>query len=204
MYALQIEAGPSEVMRVYFTPEFSDHFKSNAEWDAAFCSTSQSTFTLARSARDSAQMIVDVNKEGRVTFETGNPIARSCGLTVIPNTVPLLVENVLPVLRAAAKWAWHAERAPGAPSVDPGRTVSENDLGSILKGGPVAIEFVQLELATDTKHSKVISDNHNQGGIVELTYNSTHYYGINLVNQSPIKLYPYLFYFDVSEQSIGE
>ncbi|KAF8594393.1 hypothetical protein BDV93DRAFT_502052 [Ceratobasidium sp. AG-I] len=197
LYALQIEAGPSEAMRVHFTAGFSKGFRGNTDWDAAFCSTTRSPFTLTHSAREAAQMIVDINKEGRVTFETGNPIARSCGLSVIPNTVPLLVENVLPVLRAAAKWAWHVERAPGAPLSDAVTDTSKGDLAN-----PVEIEFVQVELATDTKHSKVVSGNHNQGGIVDIAYNSTHYYGINLVNKSPVKLYPYLFYFDVSEQSI--
>lgn len=204
LYALQIEAGPSESMRVHFTEAFSKRFKGNADWDAAFCSTKNSPFTLVQSTPDAAQMIVDVNEEGKVTFETGNPIARSFGLSVLPNTAPLLVTNVLPILRAAAKWAWHVERSPGAPLSDGTTDTSERDLKAILKSGPVEIEFLQVELATGTKHSNVVSNNHNVGGVVDLKYNQAHFYGIKLVNNSSIGLYPYLFYFDVSEQSIGE
>lgn len=187
LYALQIEAGSSEALPIHFTQAVSTLFENDQDWRATFDGNEGSHPTLVQSPRDKAHIIIDINECGQVTFETGNKIATSCGLKVLPYTMPAIIDEVLPVLRAAAKWAWHVSRTPDIP----------------LPEDSVKIEFLQLDKGTRPGEFRIIGDR-NQGGMVQLTYNDRQYYGVKLVNRTNIKLFPYLFYFDVSEQSIGE
>lgn len=188
LYALQIEAGVTQALRLHFTTAISTLFQNVPDWRAAFHGNEASHPTLVESPKDTAQMSMDINEHGRVVFETGNKIATSCDLKVLPYTVQAKIDDVLPVLRAAAKWAWHVSRTSTEP----------------LPEDSVKIEFLQVELGAGPGEFQIIGDNLNQGGMAQLTYHDGHYYGVKLVNKTKIKLFPYLFYFDVSEQSIGK
>ncbi|KAF8593424.1 hypothetical protein BDV93DRAFT_461243, partial [Ceratobasidium sp. AG-I] len=187
-YALQIGAGSEDALRIYCTEPLSKRFEDSVEWREAFSSTEGGGLTLVHSTEDTAQIIIDLNEAGRVTFRTGNHLVIKLGHSLLPYTVPAVINEVLPVLRAAAKWAWHVTRTSNIPS----------------KEDPVMIEFLQVQDDTNAGNYQVVEDSWNKDGIVRLDCKEGHSFAFKLVNLTEVVIYPYLFYFDVLEQSIGE
>lgn len=96
--------------------------------------------------------------------------------------------EVLRVLRAATKWAWHMNRSSDIP---PTRDFFN-------------LEFLQVQDETNTSISQITGDDSNQDGIIQFTHKQGERFAFKLVNLTNVPIYPYLFVFDVSEQSIGE
>ncbi|KAF8594925.1 hypothetical protein BDV93DRAFT_576869 [Ceratobasidium sp. AG-I] len=184
-YALQIGVGSEEVLQVHFTEAISKRFENNVSWREAFNSTEGSVHTFVHSEKDTAQMIVDIKDESKVTFQTGNEMANKLGLSCLSYAVPAVITEVLPVLRAAAKWAWHADRTSSTRA-------------------QVEIQLLQVQEEANTANFKVLGSSQNQDGIVRLTYKEGNYFAFKLINKTKVPLYPYLFYFDADDLSIGE
>ena len=184
-YALQIGVGSEETLQVHFTEAISKRFENDVGWSEAFNSTEESNHTIVHSAVHTAQMVVDLNHEDKVTFRTGNEMVNKLGLSVLPCTVPANIADILPVLRAAAKWAWHVDRTS-------------------LTRAQVEIQLLRVQEVATRGNCKVIGSSRNKDGVVQITYNEGDYFGFKLINTTKMPLYPYLFYFDAADQSIGE
>ncbi|KAF8594923.1 hypothetical protein BDV93DRAFT_564909 [Ceratobasidium sp. AG-I] len=185
-YALQIGVGSEDALRIYCTEAVSRLFENNPDWGNAFKSTEATNCPLVCSEQDAAHMIVSVNEKGRVTFETRNQITNKLGLSVLPYTVQAVVEDVLLVLRAAAKWAWHAKRTPIKPS----------------KRGNVEIELWRVIAGDNPDEYQVAKVYQTESGNFNITCKETDCFAFQLVNKIDAPIYPYLFYFDAAEQSI--
>lgn len=107
---------------------------------------------------------------------------------IIPN-----VNDIYPVIRAAAHYHRHLHRINKEASLR----------------NQVRIEFMKLKYEEDYDEdfnliTRIDGPNLNIGGIVDIVVNKDSMYGTNIINDTDLVLFPYLFFFDNSDFSISE
>lgn len=112
------------------------------------------------------------------------------GLTRMPYSVAADVQEVYPVMRAAAHYYWHLNRTSLIPALE----------------GQLHVEFTRLEKASvDINFQPVLGPtgpNLNLFGVIDLVADGRFKYGMKITNDSPFDLYPSIFLFDNSDFSI--
>jgi hypothetical protein len=115
------------------------------------------------------------------------------GLTRLCDGVELTVEAIVPVLKAAAHYYWKINR-----------TNANTDVSTNIE-----VDFYKLEdlsLDTDsfgTSELVPIGSSLYHHNLVEFVVEEDCPYGLKLTNNGPYDLYPYVFYFDNSDMSVG-
>ncbi|KAF8972429.1 caspase domain-containing protein [Flammula alnicola] len=190
-YAVQTKAGEKEDLRL--------HVALNEDLIPVFSALAQH---MQRPGTDDRRIqLVELDKnphlhvdieEGRVVFENLDPLVTKYGLTRMPYTTKNNVDDIYPVIRAAAHFRWHVELT------NPNHTLQNK----------VELHVYELREKEDEYDDdflpiyEVIEKNLNVVGEVFLSEDPSKTYGFKVVNNSPLKLYPSLFYFDNSSFEI--
>jgi hypothetical protein len=112
----------------------------------------------------------------------------------MPYTTNNNVDDVYPVIQAAAHFRWHVELT------NPNHTLQNK----------VELQFYEIRQKEDEHDDdfnpifEVVGKNLNVAGEVHISEDSSKMYGFKIVNNTPLKLYPSLFYFDNSSFEISE
>jgi hypothetical protein len=133
-------------------------------------------------------------EDSHVVFNIFNPLVTKFGLVRMPFRISPTVEDVYPVIRAAVHYHWHLRRT-NRKRCFPNK---------------VRMEFMKLKQDDedfDDDFNLIIrpdGPNLNIGGVVDIVVDQDAIYGINIINETDLSLFPYLFFFDNSDFSICE
>ena len=130
-------------------------------------------------------------EDGQIVVNILNPLVTKYGLVRMPSSSRIQpdVDQVYPIMRAAAHYHWHLRRQGT----------------SDLQNG-IQIEFKAVEFTVDDDLNDIgcpVGPDLNVGGVVTITASDRVMYGVRIVNNTALALYPSLFYFDNSDLSIG-
>ena len=190
-YALQIRAGEEEDLRL--------HIEMNDQLVPIFDALSQDMRRMGTNRKqillvDKAKAELDIAiSNDKVVFNIMNPQVTQFGLNKMPFHIQPTYEDVYPVIQAAAHYYWHLRR---------------NNSKRALQGC-IQLQFMRVKELDeyDDDYNPVIEpieDDLNVAGVVDLVVEPDKMYGVKLVNNSGLDLYPALFYFDNSDLSISE
>lgn len=185
-YAREMKRGFGKELRVYFTPSFQGVMNVNDIW-RSIVSCGDPTQSFIEVERERAEIIVDFEKDGLVSFFTNNPYAAKYNVDRLRHTVPPRLDQVAHVLRGIARWNYFFRR--------------RNNAASFLQS--VNIEFYRIEADKKTGKTNFVGRNLNRSGRIDIPADPKESYSMYISNESDHELYPYLLYFDIREQSIG-
>jgi len=143
--------------------------------------------------KEQADLDVEI-EDGYVVFNILNPQVTKFGLFRMPFRLNPHVDDVYPVVAAAADYHWHLNRTQKKETFQ----------------NKVRVEFLKLKQDDeefDENFNLIIrpdGPNLNMGGVVDIIVDKDAIYGINIINDTPLGLYPSLFFFDNSDLSISE
>lgn len=140
--------------------------------------------------KDKAELDISL-ENGCVVFKPLNTLATQWGLTHIPFRVSASIAEVKNIMLASAHYFWHLRRTSGERSLQ----------------NQVRIEFTrlkELDEIDDDFNPLITPDgpNININGTIDLVVDENAMYGIKIVNDTNLALYPSLFFFDNSDLSI--
>jgi len=193
VYARQVRCGPGVELHVHFT-EALTRLVTVDDIQHAAVKANEADIGFVLDGADKAEVLVDVVDRAnspRVVFTM--TYAREHSFELLPHDVPAKPESISHVLCWMARWNYHVKRA------------SQNRLS-----GTVHLEFTRLEHFNEEYDGegmpvmRTVGEDMNRTGVVEMVVNPEHFFGVKIINNTKGDLYPYLFYFDVSDQSIGE
>jgi hypothetical protein len=190
-YALQTKVGEEEDLRLHI--EVHDKLVPvlNAlSQDMLDTGSDRRIISLVETEK--AELDITIS-DGQVVFNILNPHITQFGLNEMPFRIQPTYDDIYPVIRAAAHYYWHL-----------GRTNAEQHLQ-----GKVQLIFTQVEEIEeyDEDFNRIIvpvGGDLNRAGVVDFIVDPAKMYGIKLINNSSLDLYPSLFYFDNSDLSISE
>ena len=130
-------------------------------------------------------------EEGRVIFKNLDPLVTKYGLTRMPYDMNNNVDDIYPVIRAAAHFRWHVELTNPRPTL-------QNE---------VELQFYEIREKEEydafyNPIYEIVGENLNVVGEVYIGEDSSKLYAFKIVNNTPLSLYPSLFYFDNSSFEI--
>ena len=187
VYARQVCSGSGhDTQAVHITAALLDTIgnRDRAELEAAGAEVG---YRLVQ--KDSATFVVDVANNGaghNAEFYCLHTLTKEHGLQRLPHVVPLTAEDILRVLRSGARWNSHLERQHTSPDIQLQLTRVERDSDVFVDG-----ECFPVMIPVQDWEKKCIA------------INPDHVYGARIVNNTRVDFYPYLFYFDFKNQSIG-
>ncbi|QRV78455.1 ICE-like protease (caspase) p20 domain protein [Ceratobasidium sp. AG-Ba] len=185
LYGRQTMEGKNYELKVFFTNAFVEIMGRDMDgWRGGLTGSGGAAEFGYAKAESEAGLVVGLER-GYAVYETRHKEVNASGLVRIPHTTGTTAKEVLPVIRAAAKWNWHANRTNAD---DPFK-------------GQVRIEMKRLD-RRDGGPPGPVGDDLNSGGVAEVIANDEQLYGFRLVNESKYDLYPYLFYFDANDLSV--
>lgn len=193
-FALQTGAGAEEDLLVHIAmdPKLESVFRALADE----MKENQSGQRQIRAVNEDEIGIVHLDialEDSKIIFNILNPLVTEHGLKRMPFQVNPTVNEVRPVLRAAAHFYWHLHRT---------------GKDAILQE-KVKIEFTRLtedrQDYDDTLRPTKVPQGPNliQEGVVDLVVKKGDMYGIKLTNTSGRSLYASVFFFDNSNLSIS-
>ena len=134
-------------------------------------------------------------ENGHLLFDILDPSVNACGMDRVYYSVKPTdtVDDVVRILSAGSHFFWHLKRGHNHGIID-----------------YISVEFVELEKSEDEfdtigNHSFFSSgENLLRDGVIDLyVYPDPKPYGLKLTNNSDWDLFPFAFYFDHSDWSIG-
>ena len=133
-------------------------------------------------------------EEGRVVVNLLDSVVTTLGLTRIPFFIEPTADVVYSFIGAVSHFYWHLRQ--------------KGDTQALHKKFQVEFtEVLQSEEEYDDDLQPIlyaVGPNLNHENIVDLHIQKGKMYGMKLVNNSDVALYPFLFFFDNSDFSIGE
>jgi hypothetical protein len=121
-----------------------------------------------------------------IVFDIKDPNVTVHGLHRMPRRVLPNIDEVSPIIRAAAHYYWHLRRVGSAQFIK----------------NTVEVEFTKL-LDGDTRTRKPDGPNLIKAGVVDLVVNEDDIYGMKITNNGELPLYAFVFYFNNSDWSIS-
>ncbi|KAG9096139.1 hypothetical protein FRC07_010978, partial [Ceratobasidium sp. 392] len=200
LYARQIRAGPGQELRVYFTPQAKQLVFSDSQVPSAVETGGYEVGYVVHAAPDSADLVVEVHHPNttsslhlsgagtEVEYTICHPELQKYGLAKLRNRTRARLDEVKPVLFAAARWNWHLQRKNMSAEPEAALSINLLKLGRSLYNKPPPAEDLWGSLST---------------GIVEIVARDEDKYGIQLTNEKSFPLYLAAYYFDPNEFSIG-
>jgi hypothetical protein len=188
-FAMQIKTGEEEDLRLHIAlnDKLSPVFEALGE---EMLRTDSNRRRISLVEKDKAELDIAINGD-HVVFNILNPQVTLFGLKQMPFRVEPTYEDVYPVIRASAHYYWHLRR---------------NNTSNVLQNH-VQLEFKKMQELDeyDDDFNPIFAptgDNLNAAGVVDIIVDPDDMYGIKLVNNSALDLYPSLFFFDNSDLSI--
>lgn len=188
-YALQTKAGEEEDLRLHVAldDKLTPVFEALAQ---EMLRTGSDRRRILLVEKDKAELDISI-EGGRAVFNILNPQVTQYGLKQLPYSIEPTYDDVYPVIRASAHYHWHLRR---------------NNKSKVLQNH-IQFEFRQVEELEEYDDDfnaiiKPVGDNLNVEGVVDMVVHPDNMYGIKLINDSDLDLYPSLFFFDHSDLSI--
>lgn len=205
LYALQVQSGTGNELRVYFSLEAKQLIfpESGSSFDVRGAGHQEVGY-LVHPLRDSTDLAVEIydpqpasgSKESdelgtgtEVVFTLCHPQAEKYGVSQLTHRKPARREEVEPVLFAAARWNWHLKRTNESARSSSMVSVEMMKLYEIHRNHPAPVEGPLVNL--------------NRTGVVELTVKGQDLYGFRLSSQASVPLYFQVVYFDATDFSIS-
>ncbi|KAF8961631.1 caspase domain-containing protein [Flammula alnicola] len=190
--AVQTKAGEREDIRFYFP------------LDNSFLPCYEALISVMQSKKANFQNIVLVDRPEdahlEVAMENGKAIflikderVTQYGLTRLFHSVDPVVEEIVPVLKAAAHYYWKLNRSSNNPDITHNVQVEVYKLQESLSNFD---QFGHPEMTP-------VGPNLCRNNVLDFVVEEDAPYGVKLTNNSPRDFYPNLFYFDNSDLSIG-
>jgi hypothetical protein len=191
-YALQYKASAEQGFRLHVIPDkiLTSLFETLAQ-DTQHADSAHTKLILVEKERAELDIAIE---NGLVVFSILNPLVTKFGLVRCPFQIPPDVDDLNPIVHAAAHYHWHLRRTNKTSHCQ----------------NQVRLEFMRLKQDKndfdDDLNAIVRPDgpNLNISGVVDIVVDKDAIYGIKIVNDSPLALYPSLFYFDNSDFSISK
>lgn len=144
---------------------------------------------------ESAHISVALDKDGKVIFNILNDLCVQHGLTRVPFSLDLTVESIYPVISSAARFFWHLHRSSDPPDD--------------LFHGKIDVQMLRLRTHFHNKPGNqpyIPIDEHNliKSGIADFVVDDDSIHGFKITNNTDMKLFCAVFYFDNSDFSIGK
>ncbi|KAG9123526.1 hypothetical protein FRC07_014826 [Ceratobasidium sp. 392] len=135
-------------------------------------STTISDLVYAR--QSTADLVLDLGPNGRVTFDTRNELCNRHEIFRLPCTTTVNVQKLLAVLESAALWNWHIRRTNPEPHLsDHIRIEMLRVVQDLTRWNP------------DGRRPLIpAGKNLNANDVAEIVADPTHYYGYRLVNDT--------------------
>jgi hypothetical protein len=191
--ALQTKAGTRPDLLLHI-PRDDDRLVTVFE---AVAQVMESTGTMHRqiSLVEKDQATLDVALDnGHCVFNILDQRVTQHGLTRVPHRVETKIDDICPVLSAAAHYYWHINR-----------TTDTHHLCDKVEVEFRALEEVPDQFDTDFRRlRRPCGENLLKDGIVHLIADTIEMYGMKITNQTPWHLYVSVFFFDNSDFSISE
>lgn len=189
-HALMIKAGKKQDLRlnIAMKEQLLDVFKTLAQlMDTSISDTRNIQFV---EMDGNPHFRIDFDN-GNVVFENLDPLVNKYGLVRMPFTVDNIAEDIQPIIRAAAHFKWHVNLT------NPKHTLQNE----------VELHFMEareIEGEYDEYYHPVleIGKNIHNAGEVYISEDPEKLYAIKIVNNTPLALYPSLFFFDNSSLEI--
>lgn len=134
-------------------------------------------------------------ENGKVVFHIFDPDVTKYGLTRMPLTLEPTLDDLSPVIRAAAHFYWHRRRTPQTSRTRLADFV-EIEVTELRHNGTYDDSFEPVLAPTNWKRGKDFS--------LQIKSGNETIYGWKIINKSKVPLYPALFYFDNSDWSISK
>jgi hypothetical protein len=188
-YALRTKTGEEEDLRIYIAPD--DKLRPIIkELDQSALRTGPDHRIISLVEKTKAELDVAMERD-RVVFNILNPQVIQFGLKQLPFRIEPAFDDVYRVIRSAAHYNWHLRR---------------NNASRLLQNR-IQVEFKRVEELEDYDDDwnaiiGPVGENLNIDGVVDLVVDSDAMYGIKLINNTALDLYPSLFFFDNSDLSI--
>ena len=188
-FAMQTKMGEEEDLRLHIAlnDKLTPVFKALGE---EMLRTDLNRRRISLVEKDKAELDIAIDGD-HVVFNILNPQVTLFGLKQMPFRVEPTYEDVYPVICASAHYYWHLRR---------------NNTSNVLQN-QVQLEFKKMQELDeyDEDFNPIFAptgDNLNTAGVVDIVVDPDDMYGIKLVNNSALDLYPSLFFFDNSDLSI--
>jgi hypothetical protein len=196
IFALQTRAGIDGDLRIHVTIDerLAKVFEAVA-LEMEYSGPDHKTILLV--SRDQAMLDI-LMADDHIVFDILSPLVTNFGFSRIPYHIRPDIDDVASILQAAAHYHWHLRRHPLKSALCGHVTIE------FMKLNKVDGEFGDNDDFPKYGNSDLVADqNLNHCGLVDLVVDKDAMYGIRIVNNMNIALYPYLFYFDNSDFSIG-
>ncbi|KJA22390.1 hypothetical protein HYPSUDRAFT_41018 [Hypholoma sublateritium FD-334 SS-4] len=190
-FAVQTKIGEREDVRIYFPVD--DRILPCYDALLTLMDTGDEALQHIKIVPEPKDAHIEVSIENdKVVFLIRDQQVLQYGLTRMPHDIDPTFEEMFSVLKAAANYYWKFNRT--------------NDEPEITRN--VDLQFYKLEdpedyFASSPSNMTPTGPSLARNGVIELVVEEGVGYGLHLVNNSCHDLYPYLFYFDCSDLSIG-
>jgi hypothetical protein len=191
-YALQSNAGAAEGLRLHMARDetLARVFEAFVQ-KLQLASPTHTNIVLVD--KEQAELAIEI-EDSHVIFNILNPFVTKFGLVRLPFQITPNIDDVYPVICAAVHYHWHLHRTNKKAHLQ----------------NRVRIEFMKLKQDDedfDEDFNLILrpdGPNLNIGGVVDIVVDEDAIYGINIINDTALALYPSLFFFDNSDFSISE
>jgi len=188
-FALQTRAGKDEDLRIHVDEKLAGLFVELAREMQRRNPTQQGIILVSK---DRAEIDIALEND-LVVFDSLNPLAVEHGLTRMPFCFKPAVDDVYPIICAAAHYHWHLRR-----------TSDRNTLQEDVQIELTRVKEVKDAYADDSLIIQPYGPNLKRDGGIDLVIETDTMYGIKIINTTGEPLYPSLFFFNNSEWSISK
>ncbi|KAH9924781.1 uncharacterized protein B0H18DRAFT_1104924 [Fomitopsis serialis] len=199
-FALQTKVGLAEDLRVYAAQSPTLATLLDAVDRRMQDSDYHGRKITYASNKDQAELGMSI-EDGLVVFDILDPRVTQYGLTRLPHTASTDADEVFPIICAAADYFWHLRRRNTKPErIVTGVTLDIRKLNSARRSSDDSDSDSDSDVPLAWKPENT---NLNENGILELLLDKPIDIGYRLENNAQQPLYPYLFYFNCNDLSVG-
>lgn len=194
-YALQVQVGEGGDLRILMEP--IDAVFRQVVQKMELVEAGKRGICFVKSVDQDPHLGVDVLHSGRIHFQVMNRICRRYGLEHMPFEVDNNPDDVRHILRSAADFYWNLSRSNRTNPFNTSRITVECVR---LKETGQYTDFLEEVLMPDPD---CIDLNRDGEVVINIDENEDTKYGFKITNRTDVPLYSSIFYFDISDLSIG-
>ena len=192
--AIQVVGGKKQVLHLYAPREVSCVWEAVLKHSAVPSSQHMEIVLSDRGAAEISAVAVG----NKIAFDTHDPRVTQYGLSRLSKTVDQDVNAIHSVLCGVAHYSYHFRRTNVTPPKFDGVPLGER----------IVVELFRLRQGEidDNGNRGMVPDGANlnvPGAGIDLVVDDASY-GFKIINNSPLDLYPYFFFFDNCDLSICE
>lgn len=152
-------------------------------------------FRLVDSVDDEPDLVITLEND-LVQFHIMDETCRQYGLTRMPFEIDVDPDYICGILRSAADFYWHLHHSNKEGKIAWSRKITFECV-RLVQSGEFTDDFEEVMIPEPGGH------NLNVGGTIIINTEEDAVYGYKITNNSNTPLYAALFYFDISDLSIG-